>query len=129
MAEFVNNIVPHVKIYKKRLQNSDSNNFKSLYQFLKVKVDWLNGYLFGPEKIERRGGAIKNIIKLKAFLKLVGDPGFQVGIGEDLGIHQTTVSKNIVEVIDAIVAKAAIWIKFPQTDLEIDAAKQEWQKI
>ena len=91
-------------------------------------MDWLNGYLFEPGKIETRGGAIKNIIKLKAFLKLVGVPGFQVGIGKDLGIHQTTVSKSIVEVMDAIVARTAIWSKFPQTDLEIDAAKQEWQK-
>ena len=52
MAEFVNNIVPHVKIYKKRFQNIDSNNFKSLYGFSKVNVDWLNDYLFGPEKIK-----------------------------------------------------------------------------
>ena len=57
-------------------------------------------------KIYTRGGAIKNIIKLKVLLKLVGDSGFQIEIGEVLGIHQITVSENIIEVMDAIVATA-----------------------
>ena len=72
----------------------DSNNIKSLYRFSEVNVDWMNGYLFGPEIIETIVAAIKNIIKLKTFLKLVGNPGFQVAIGEDLGIHQIIVPKK-----------------------------------
>ena len=36
-------------------------------------------------------------------------------------------TQGFIKVIDAIIAKAAIWIKFLQTDLEIDAAKQEFQ--
>lgn len=127
MAEF-RNLIPRGKQYKERREHLDSKNFKSLYCFSKVNVDWLNQYLFGPEKVETRGGAIKNIVKLKAFLRLIGDPGFQCGIGEDLGIHQTTVSKNLVEVMDLIMSKAAVWIKFPQTDMEFDVAKQEWQE-
>lgn len=116
------------KIYKEREDGSDSNNFKSLYRFTKPNVDWLNAYFFGTEKTETRGGAITNLLKLKAFLRLVGDPGFQVGIGQDLGIHQTTVSKIIVEVMDAILGKAKTWIKFPKTNDEFDAAKLEWQE-
>ena len=122
------NLVPRGKIYKQRSEHVDSKNFRSLYRFTKVNVEWLNTYLFGLEKIETRGGALKNITKLKTFLRLVGDPGFQVGIGEDLGIHQTTVSKTVVEVMDAIMDKARIWIRFPQTDIEFDAAKHEWQE-
>jgi hypothetical protein len=29
----------------------------------------------------------------------MADPGFQVGIGEEVGVHQSTVSKTISEVM------------------------------
>ena len=41
-----------------------------------TKMDWLNDYLFRSEKMGTICCAIKNIIKLKAFLRLVHDPGF-----------------------------------------------------
>ncbi|KAJ8932433.1 hypothetical protein NQ318_023651 [Aromia moschata] len=46
---------------------------------------------------ERRGGAICNVDKMKIFLRYVGDPGFQTGVGEDIGVHQTSVSKVVTE--------------------------------
>ena len=33
---------------------------------------------------------------MEVFLRHIGDPGFQVGVGEDIGIHQTTVSKTFI---------------------------------
>jgi hypothetical protein len=82
-------------------------------------------YFMGQEKNEKRGGALSNVDKLKIFLRCVGDPGFQTGVAEDIGIHQTTVSKIIVEIMDKILPKASTWIKFAQTEAEIQNAKRE----
>ena len=46
-------------------------------------------------------------------MRHVGDPGFQTGVGEDMGIHQSTVSRTFTTVVEAIVAKADTWIQFP----------------
>jgi hypothetical protein len=83
-------------------------------------------YFMGQEKNEKRGGALSNVDKLKIFLRCVGDTGFQTGVAEDIGIHQTTVSKIIVEIMDKILPKASTWIKFAQTEAEIQNAKREW---
>lgn len=55
-----------------------------------------------------------------------GDPGFQVGVGVDVGIHQTTVSKIIDKVSRAIYSKKKNWIKFPDTSHTFNIAKDEW---
>lgn len=55
-----------------------------------------------------------------------GDPGFQVGVGVDVGIHQTTVSKIIDKVSRAIYSKKKYWIKFPDTGHTFNIAKDEW---
>jgi hypothetical protein len=34
---------------------------------------------------------------MKIFLRYMGDPGFQSGVAEDLGVHHTTVSKVITD--------------------------------
>jgi hypothetical protein len=91
-----------------------------LYRFDEVNVQWMATYFMGQEKNEKRGGALSNVDKLKIFLRCVGDPGFQTGVAEDIGIHQTTVSKIIVEI-----PKASTWIKFAQTEAEIQNAKRE----
>jgi hypothetical protein len=51
---------------------------------------------------ETRGGALSPELKMKTLLKYLADPGFQSGIGEELGIHQFTVSKTITEVMHAV---------------------------
>jgi hypothetical protein len=38
----------------------------------------------------------------------VGDPSFQTGVVEDISIHQTTVLKMIIEIMDKILPKASI---------------------
>jgi hypothetical protein len=97
-----------------------------LYRFDEVNVQWMATYFMGQEKNEKRGGALSNVDKLKIFLRCVGDPGFQTGVAEDIGIHQTTVSKIIVEIMDKILPKASTWIKFAQTEAKIQNAKREW---
>jgi hypothetical protein len=64
---------------------------------------------------------------MKIFLRYVGDPEFQSGVAEDLGIQQTTVSKFIADIATKIVEKAPLWIKFPSIKEEFEAAKADWQ--
>ena len=57
----------------------------------------------------------------------VGDPGFQTGVGEDMGIHQSTVSRTFATVVEDIVAKADTWIQFPVDPADFQAAKDGMQ--
>lgn len=58
-------------------RDSNENNFKSLYRFSPEHVSFLANF-FLDEYNETRGGALNNILKMKCFLRYVGDPGFQV---------------------------------------------------
>jgi energy-converting hydrogenase Eha subunit A len=78
-------------------------------------------------KKQRGGGALTNEQKMKIFLRYICDPGFQSGVAEDIGVHQTTVSKVIADIATKIVEKAPLWIKFPSTEEEFEAAKADWQ--
>jgi hypothetical protein len=60
-----------------------TRDYKSLYRFDEVNVQWMATYFMGQEKNEKRGGALSNVDKLKIFLRCVGDPGFQTGVAED----------------------------------------------
>lgn len=111
----------------RRLDTGDGDSFKSLYRFTYENVQWLTDQFLGAEDYEKRGGAVSKIQKMKTFLRCVGDPGFQIGIANDLGIHRTTISKIIWEVCLAICSKAHLWIKFPTTPEQFNEAKSEWQ--
>lgn len=65
-------------------------------------------------------------MKMEIFLRYLSDPGFQTGVGYDIGVDQSTVSKTFSEVLDKIVEKANEWIKFPTTADEVNTAKEEW---
>ncbi|KAJ8020987.1 hypothetical protein HOLleu_40735 [Holothuria leucospilota] len=65
---------------------------------------------------------------MEVFLRCIGDPGFQVGVGKDIGIHQSTVSRTFADVLDKVVAKADTWIQFPSDPTDFQAAKDAWQK-
>ncbi|XP_055628999.1 putative nuclease HARBI1 [Toxorhynchites rutilus septentrionalis] len=112
------------KIYK-GIRIGDDDNFKQLYRFSRENVDHLAQFFLGNDN-ETRGGALGDIQRMKCFLRYLGDPGFQVGVGEDLGIHQTTVCKTIWAVCKAIVIKANDWIRFPQTTQELEHEKKVW---
>ena len=61
------------------------------------------------------------------FLRHVGDPGFQTGVGENIGIYPSTVSRTFATVVEVIVAKADTWIQFPVDPADFQAAKDDWQ--
>jgi len=91
------------KDYKPRVETRDVD-YHSLYRFEKENVIWIADHFLGQEE-ETRGGCLSSLARMKTFLRYMGDPGFQVGVGEDIGIDQTTVSKTIHLVIILIIHK------------------------
>jgi hypothetical protein len=61
---------------------------------------------------------------MKTLLKYLADPGFQSRIGEELGIHQSTISKTITEVMHAVNNRADCGFIFLAT-----TAKSKKQKL
>lgn len=59
---------------------------------------------------------------MQIFLRFLSDPGFQIGIGKEEGVHRTTICETISNVLPKIVEKAGIWIKFP-TENSTDQAE------
>ncbi|CAH1963182.1 unnamed protein product [Acanthoscelides obtectus] len=73
--------------------------------------------IFLVENEETRGGALSCIHKMKICLCYLGDPGYQQGIGQELGVSQATVSRTVDRSVNSIVAQSNEWIKFPTTNL------------
>ncbi|XP_030746444.1 putative nuclease HARBI1 [Sitophilus oryzae] len=127
MAEFMN--LHAQKQYKVR-RKANWRDFKSLYRFQEENVNWMATY-FSGENLERRGVALPSNHKMKVFLRYTANPGFQMGVAtvaEELGITQSTVSKTISFVMNKIVEKSHLWIKFPSTQPKINEAQQAWQE-
>lgn len=123
MAVFMN--LRQEKIYKRR-KVCDRRIYKTLYRFNEENVIVLADHFLGEDE-ETRGGALSKKLQMELFLRYVGDPGFQSGVGEDVGVHQSSVSKTIKKVCEKIYDKANLWIKFPSQPNDIIAAKQQWQ--
>ena len=123
MAAFLK--VRATKTYKERREPTE-NDFKKLYRFEKENVEWLSDYLVG-NKNERRGAALTSQQKLRIFLRYAADPGFQNGIGEEIGVHQSTVSRTVTFVAEKIIEKAHFWIKFPSNNEDLRISKTNWQ--
>jgi hypothetical protein len=98
-----------------------------LYRFEDENVLWLAEH-FLLDTGETRGGCLSVKQQMEVFLRHVGDPGFQSGVAEDKGIHQSTVCKTFSKVLKQIVAKANLWIKFPSTLADIRISQQLWQE-
>ncbi|CAH2010238.1 unnamed protein product [Acanthoscelides obtectus] len=102
MAEIVD--VRDVKTYKPRylhLVVASNNYIGSTKQ------------IFLVENEKTRGGAHSCIHKMKICLRYLGDPGYQQGIGQELGVSQAMVSQPVDRVVNSIVAQSNEWIKFP----------------
>nr|CAH7761931.1 unnamed protein product [Callosobruchus chinensis] len=59
---------------------------------------------------------------MKVFLRYMANLEFQMGTTEEFEITQSTVLKTIPFVINKIVEKSHLWIKFPSTQLKINEA-------
>lgn len=123
MAEFMPIRVR--KIYNVR-RESRNVDYRSLYRFEKENVEWIAEHFLGDGE-ETRGGSLSNLNRMKVFLRYIGDPGFQVGVGEDIGIHRSTVSKTVYFVMAAMLRKTDVWIKFPTSTEDMEIEKAKWQ--
>ena len=112
------------KVYKER-RTPRERDFRTLFRFDEINVQWLADYFIG-ENLETRGGALSPVQKMKVFLRYMADPGFQSGIAEELGCTQPTVSRIVDTTLRLILNKAADWIKFPSTENEVMEAKVKW---
>nr|CAH7713521.1 unnamed protein product [Callosobruchus chinensis] len=65
---------------------------------------------------------------MKIFLRYLGDPGYQTGVAEDIGDHQTSVSEVVTKVADQMIEKCGRWMKFPSTPADVTEAKRRWQR-
>jgi hypothetical protein len=120
MAAFMN--VRSQKYYPERI-TSRSEDYHSLYRFREENVNWLAEHFLGQNN-ETRGGALSTKKQMQIFLRFLSDPGFQIGIGKEEGVHRSTVSKTISFVLPKIVAKVDTWIKFP--DDNTNKALADW---
>ena len=90
-------------------------------------VQWLADHFIGADADTRRG-ALSPLQQMQVLLRYFSDPGFQRGVGEDLGIYQTTVCKTVTKVLGKVMEKACEWITFPTSESAIQIAKNEWQE-
>ncbi|XP_013418512.1 putative nuclease HARBI1 [Lingula anatina] len=123
MAAFMQ-LGPRRKVYQPR-RDQASPSYHAEFRFMEENVTWMaEHFLF--ENSETRGGALSNKQRMEVFLRYIGDPGFQVGVGKDMGIHQCTVSRTFANVLEQVVEKASIWIQFPTDPDDIQKAKDSW---
>lgn len=123
MAEFMR--VRQRKIYNVR-RDIEERDCKSLLRFESRSVDFLAAEFL--EETDSRGGAISRRQQMEVFLRFVGDPGFQSGAAQDLGVHRSTANKTISYVLNRIVDRSHNWIKFPTTAATMNDAKVLWQR-
>lgn len=94
MAAFMNIRTP--KIYNVRRSGHHVHDYKRLFRFDEDNVHWIvQNVLLDNNDVETRGGALSTKQRLEAFLRYVADPGFQVGVCEDLGIDQSSDQSSI----------------------------------
>jgi len=61
-------------------------------------------------------------------LRYLADPGFQTGVGFEVGVYQSTVSRAIAATVTKITEQAPNWIKFPTSLEEVSFSKEEWSR-
>ena len=104
------------KIYHPRRSDHHVHDYKRLFRFDENNVNWIvRNVLLDNNEVETRGGALST-----------KQQGFQVGVGEDLGIDQASACRSIHHICDKIVQIADKWIKFPQKRQEKETASSMW---
>ncbi|CAH2016553.1 unnamed protein product [Acanthoscelides obtectus] len=63
---------------------------------------------------------------MKICLCYLGDPGYQQGIGQEIGVSQAMVCRIMDRVVNSIVTQSNEWIKFPTTNHELMEVKRIW---
>ncbi|KAK9879063.1 hypothetical protein WA026_003878 [Henosepilachna vigintioctopunctata] len=89
----------------------NERNCKEPLRFNSESVDFLAAQFF--EESDIRGGGISRRQQMKIFLRFIGDPGFQSGVAQDVGVHRTSANKTIKYVMIRVVEQSHNWIRFP----------------
>ena len=108
-----------------RTAHSTIHSYKMVYRFEEHNVITMPNIFLGLRD-ERRSHSLTRKEKLECFLRYVGDPGYQINVGEQISVHQGTVSRNVHEVAQKIVSKCKDYIRFPTTAAEVNTAKETW---
>ena len=124
MAAFMN-VVHRRRLRERREVDHD---FERLFRFNRDTVAYIADHFLGPESGETRGGALTKIKQVECFLRYIADLGFQMSAGKVVGVDRSTVCKTYKHVMEKIVDKAHLWIKFPTTPKEITQATNAWQE-
>lgn len=125
IAQFMDVSERSIKTYCVKNHGPDDDTlFRKLYRFKRENVVLMANTFI--KNCDTRGGGLDPIQKLMIVLRYFSDPGFQTGVGLDLGVHQTTVCKILQEVMPQIVSKANKYIVFPTTNQQILESKVNW---
>lgn len=65
---------------------------------------------------ETRRVQLISVLRMKIWLHYLSDPGYQIGIGQELCVSQVAVSRKMTVVIDSIVAQSSYEIRFLSTN-------------
>ncbi|CAH2005494.1 unnamed protein product [Acanthoscelides obtectus] len=65
---------------------------------------------------------------MKICLRYLGDPGYQQGIGQELGVSQATVSRTVDRIVNSIVAQSNEWLSFSTTNHELMRGQADMAK-
>lgn len=97
---------------------TDPAQYRKLFRFSLQHTEWLAEQFLGNTG-ESRGGALSPHQKMEVTLRFLGDPGFQEGIGYDMGLSQPTISRTVAECIPKIAERVNDWVKWPNSMQEI----------
>lgn len=65
---------------------------KVYFDWKSKNLEWLAANVLGDDVDEKRGAALTPVRRMKFFIRYLADPGFQKGIGGELGVEESTVS-------------------------------------
>lgn len=111
---------------QRRTPPAEDEKYRQLYRFHPETVDYLCEE-FMQQSEETRGAAVSPKQRMEIALRYLSDPGFQRGVAEDAGCHQSTVSRAVKSTVAQICTGAHRWIKFPMTAAEVQLQKEAWR--
>ncbi|KAK9869584.1 hypothetical protein WA026_003336 [Henosepilachna vigintioctopunctata] len=111
------------KIYSVR-SGINERNCEELLRFNSESVDFLAAQFLE----ESNTRLLSRREQMEIFLRFVGDPGFQSGVAQDVGVHRTTANKTVRYVMSRVVEQSHNWIRFPTTAEYMTEAKYLWQR-
>ena len=87
-ADVLNLAAKWLNLYSYQLESGRNISQEEPLQRLLIEMssDLMKKMWFGlcHISLEKRGGTLSNKQKMEVFLRYVGDPGFQIGVGKDI---------------------------------------------